>query len=151
MSPMIATAAFVPAVSRTPGVGAVSVLLAHRETCDLAPPVVWVTAPVPMTVEEAAALLYGVLAPREACTADASVARWVVADLVVNGGCAAVAGFDWTVTSARAEGTLDAAHWAVCLRLAYLATVGGSAEQTPITVHPGDPRPASSRVPMSAS
>jgi len=108
------------------GSDSVSVVLAHRQDPDLPvpPPAVWVTAPVPVGVEEVAALLYVVLDSEEVRTGDPGDARWLVADLVVNGGCGLVEESRWTVLDARDGGSLDTAHWAACLRLAYLATTG---------------------------
>jgi hypothetical protein len=94
--------------------------LAHRGPFDAEPPVaLWVSAPVPLSVDEIAAMLYATL-EGEACTVAA--AREIVTDLTVNGGTSGVAEMLYTATTDRASGCREVAvYWSACLDLARRA------------------------------
>jgi hypothetical protein len=105
--------------------------LAHRALDERELPcALWVSAPVPLSVDEVAAMLYVTLVLGEACTV--AGAREVVTDLTVNGGALGVAGMLYTATEDRATGCPDAAaHWSACLDLAHTAI---AADKTDVMV-----------------
>ncbi|MGI9001439.1 MAG: hypothetical protein ACR2GH_07200 [Pseudonocardia sp.] len=106
------------------GADTTPLLLQHREDSDAHPtPAVWVSAPVPLSIDEVAALLYASLAPEEARAAtDHRLARDMVADAVVNSGCQVVT--DACDAVARQRHRLHTAHWSQCLRLAHHLATG---------------------------
>ncbi|WP_028933837.1 hypothetical protein [Pseudonocardia spinosispora] len=98
------------------------VVLLHRAWLPSpTPAATWINAPVPLTIEEVAAVLYDVFDTRQMHADDPTEARRWVAELVINGGCTAIEEAHFRATEARRSGRLDAAHWTACDRLARLA------------------------------
>jgi hypothetical protein len=98
------------------------VVLLHRVWLPSAAPVAtWMCAPVPMSTEEIAAVLYDVFDDRQMEAHDPAEARRWVAEMVLNSGCTAIEDAHLRVTEERRSGALNQAHWNACIRLARLA------------------------------
>lgn len=98
------------------------VVLLHRAWLpSAAPAATWIHASIPVSAEEAAAVLYSAFAACGMQANDPDVARRRVAEMVLNGGCTAIEDAHVQVVEARRRGTLDDARWSVCTGLAGLA------------------------------
>lgn len=98
------------------------VVMLHRAWVpSTAPAAVWIHAPIPVSTEEVAAVLYDVFDVRQMQADDPTEARRWVVEVVLNSGCTAVEEAHARVAAGRRSGHLDYAHWDACLRLARLA------------------------------
>ncbi|WP_028934245.1 hypothetical protein [Pseudonocardia spinosispora] len=85
-------------------------------------PAVFVSAPVPLSVDDVASVLYIVLEPQETADVSAPEARSLVCDITINAGLQGVADMVDTVAKDRRIGDEAAVeHWAECSRLAVAA------------------------------
>lgn len=78
----------------------------------------WLQAPIPISVDEIAAVLYEVFDAQQLTTGDLAEARQWVVEMVLNSGCTAIEETSVRVAVARQSGCLDIDRWEACLRLA---------------------------------
>jgi hypothetical protein len=113
-------------------------------------PVVWVSVPVPLTIEHVAALLYDTADSEEVAVGDLVGARRLVVDVVAGGGWVAVSEAVEGVATQRARGTLSMTHWRECQRLASLVVTGADASTVPDAVALTRPLPSVALRPVNA-
>jgi hypothetical protein len=108
--------------------------MAHR-SWDVAEPVaVWVSAPVPLALDEVVSVLYSILEVGEVCTA--ADARNTVTDVTVNAGAQYVSDIFREVAKERLTGRCDVEHWRFCERLALAALAPDDLPHVPVPAVP---------------
>ena len=94
------------------------VILDHRAGTPPPAVAVWVSASVPLGVDEITALFYVMLTTDELRAYGATEACRVVAELLVNGGTSLIGEASFEVEIERRDKTFDVDHWRVSQRVA---------------------------------